>query len=1041
HIVLGAKSDDPMALGIDGKLLQQLNATGSVKLRSYSSIDLAGSTILGLEEQDHTLQMDKLVLDTPEIRGLGAAGDTATLQAKELTWRNTTGLAASAQTSEAALVLRAQPPLRDTQTGGVILGEGNKQASFAHTMVESQGDVVLSGSGSIYAQGDLTLQAARLTADTGSQQSVASQGTLTVARQVDGHTLGELRGAGAKVALSGQRIVQDGIIDLASGQLSLTGAGQAGQPDTVVLTEQSQTSAAGWERQAGANWSVSAPGGSIQITAQQGDVVLNGGLDVSAPTPISDSDTAKSAGAVIVSAVGTEGKAGTLRVGEHALIKGHAATDKLSGSLHVDAQRVADEGTPSSSGGTLDRLVAATQSGGMHHEVGIRIRQGDQSLNTSLRAQHVNLSADGGSLTLRNEGNIDARAPQGGVISLAAHGDVVVRASTVRADSTRAGANGGDILMSSAEGFIRLDSDQTQVSAQGDDAQDGRVVLRAQRHDDAASDADRVDIKPIQAHIAAGEVDVEAVRTYQGDTLAPGRTGVVYTETTTTVTNKVVTSVNASTTTVTTTPTTEVKVLTYVDGVLDDSLTKVTKKTGASVKTTSATKPGTKLGTTTIPTVLVSKSTVTSDPQKQVGLDDVVADAGGFMAHKDDVQVALGLADHVTGVAHVRTGTEVQSSGSFVLSRDLSMPDALHVDGEPMNLTIRATQDVTFKGSLSDGFEGAGRSQTVATPVSSSDAGSFRIVAGADLSAADVMQTQAGSNGTLTVEAGKVIRTTNGSIQLAASQNIELKTDYSATNKTPTQASVYVAGRLSELEDGQDFTNPSDAWGQFTEHGGRLELSAGGDIVAPGAAQTFANWFYHTANAADPDSGVPVNAAWWSSFDAFKQGVGSFGGGNIDVRAGGAIQNLTLVSPTSARTVNSSLTVSNGGDIDVRAGGDIRGGSLFAGKGVATVLSGGSITQGDALDSSKLQATTLSIGLMDAQVSLQAARDLNLDMVFNPTIWKNANRMASVGASYFTYSDTSAVAATSISGNVNWDMAASTSTYVGNVGRVFSSAA
>ncbi|HET8870507.1 MAG TPA: filamentous hemagglutinin family protein, partial [Aquabacterium sp.] len=224
-------------------------------------------------------------------------------------------------------------------------------------------------------------------------------------------------------------------------------------------------------------------------------------------------------------------------------------------------------------------------------------------------------------------------------------------------------------------------------------------------------------------------------------------------------------------------------------------------------------------------------------------------------------------------------------------------------------------------------------------------------------------------------------------------------------------------------------------------HGGRLELSAGGDIVAPGAAQTFANWFYHTANAADPDSGVPVNAAWWSSFDAFKQGVGSFGGGNIDVRAGGAIQNLTLVAPTSARTVNGSLTVSNGGDIDVRAGGDIRGGSLFAGKGVATVVSGGSIAQGDALDSSKLQATTLSIGLMDAQVSLQAARDLNLDMVFNPTIWKNANRVASVGASYFTYSDTSAVAATSISGNVNWDMAASTSTYVGNAGRVFSSTA
>ncbi|MDE2000632.1 MAG: hypothetical protein KGI52_17090, partial [Burkholderiales bacterium] len=34
------------------------------------------------------------------------------------------------------------------------------------------------------------------------------------------------------------------------------------------------------------------------------------------------------------------------------------------------------------------------------------------------------------------------------------------------------------------------------------------------------ADADRVNIKPIHAHIAAGEVDVEAVRTYQGNTFA-----------------------------------------------------------------------------------------------------------------------------------------------------------------------------------------------------------------------------------------------------------------------------------------------------------------------------------------------------------------------------------------------------------------------------------------------------------------------------------------------------------------------------------------
>ncbi|MDE2594586.1 MAG: hypothetical protein KGL57_10130, partial [Burkholderiales bacterium] len=1039
HMVLGAVADDSSALSIQGTLLQQLNATKSVKLRSYSSIDFAGSTTLGLQGDDQTLLMDKLVLDAPELRGLGAAGDTVTIQAKDLTWRNTTSHVASAQASDAQLVMRAQPPLRDTETGGLTLGEGSKYSSFASTNVQSQGDAILSGQGSLNAQGDLTIQAARLTADSATSQSIVSQSVLTIAQQADAHSLNERRGVAASVSLTGQRVIQDGIIDLPSGQLTITGTGQSGQDDTVVLTERSKTQAAGWTQKAGANWSVTAPGGDIQIVAKQGDVALNGLLDVSAPVPVSDTDTAKAAGQVLLSAVGTDGKPGTVRVGKHAQIKGSAASDKLSGSLQVDAQRVADEGEASTSGGTLDRLVSASQAGGMHHEVNVRIRQGDQSLNTAIQAQRVNLSADGGSLTLMSRGNIDATAPQGGVISLAARDDVVVNASTIKADSTRAGANGGDILISSINGFVRLEHEGTEISAKGDDALDGRVVLRAQRHDDAETDADRVNIKPIKAHITAGEVDVEAVRVYQGDTLSAGKTGTVYSETVTTVTNKVVTAVTKATTTVTTTPTTTVEVHTYVDGVLDDSLTTSTRKVGTAVKTVSATAPGAKVGTTTLPAVMVSQNTVTSEAQNQVGLDDVVTHADSFMSHKDDVQAALGLAEHVTGKAHVRVGTEVQSAGSFALSNDLSMPDALHVGGEPMSLTIRAAKDVTFNGSLSDGFDGAGRSMASATAILPGDAGSFRIVAGADVAAADVMRTRDGADGNLTVAAGKLIRTTSGSIELAAANNIELKTNYSSSNTKPVQASVYVAGRLAELAEGQQFENPSESWGQFTDHGGRLELTAGKDIVAPGAAQAFANWFYHTANAVD--SGVPVNAAWWSSFDAFKQGVGSFGGGNIDVRAGGAINNLAVVAPTSARTVDGVLTVSNGGDVDIHAGGDIKGGNLFAGKGVTTVVSGGALTKGDTLDVSKLPAMALNIGVMDAQVSLQSLGELNVGMIFNPTILQNATRVSGAGAVFFTYSDSSALVATSLQSDVNWRAGDATSNYLQNIAKSFSPAA
>ena len=50
-------------------------------------------------------------------------------------------------------------------------------------------------------------------------------------------------------------------------------------------------------------------------------------------------------------------------------------------------------------------------------------------------------------------------------------------------------------------------------------------------------------------------------------------------------------------------------------------------------------------------------------------------------------------------------------------------------------------------------------------------AASFRLVAGADLNAANALATNASADkGTLTVAAGKVVRTTTGSIEIAASK-------------------------------------------------------------------------------------------------------------------------------------------------------------------------------------------------------------------------------------------------------------------------------
>jgi hypothetical protein len=317
---------------------------------------------------------------------------------------------------------------------------------------------------------------------------------------------------------------------------------------------------------------------------------------------------------------------------------------------------------------------------------------------------------------------------------------------------------------------------------------------------------------------------------------------------------------------------------------------------------------------------------------------------------------------------------------------------------------------------LSDGFNGVKRSET-ATPTSLKGEGSsFRLVAGADLLAADVMQTSALQAGSLTIAGGKGIRTTSGSIELGASDNITLQP---GKNDAEAQAVVYVAG-LADADSPR-----GTAWQQFTHHGGRLELDAGGSVIAPAALQGFGNWFLHTGSGNS-------DLAWASSFDAFRQGVGSMGGGNVRVEAGLDIVNLGVVAPTSGVATKSNgvvtQTVANGGDILVRAGRDIKGGMMFLGKGRGVLEAGNSVTLGDARKGAKTESDAVApvLGLMDGQWRVQARDEVKISNVYNPTALngtskatKDARVSIEKSGSFVSYTDQSAVALASSGGSVH----------------------
>ncbi|MBC7702020.1 filamentous haemagglutinin family protein [Aquabacterium sp.] len=1024
RIAVGGVSADENALSLTGALLTSANQAKRLQLRSYSSIDLLGSVALG--GRDATVAkaplLQSLILDAPELRGIGQATDTASVLAQNIVLRNNSGLQAKpADPSVSKLDITAEPPVKDGVNGGITVGKGAQNLAFASAKLNTAADVVFSGKGMLGAQGALTVSTGRVTADKTAHHGVNSQGLLTIEKAANSRAQFSQVGAGGSLSLTGSRVVQDGFIDLPSGSLSLTGLGETGQDDTVRFTERSITQAKGWTAQAGTTWGATAQGGQIKATAARGDVVVLGTLDVSAPLPSSASDTAKSAGAIALTAT-----QGVLRLGDKALLKGSAATDTLSGSLTVDAGAVRNEAVAQAQAqtqaasvanaaaaeGTLDRLIDFANAGGLHGAVDVRVRQGDASLNTTLKAVRASLSADAGKLTLLGSAIIDARAPQGGLVQLASAKDLTVSAGAqILADSSRAGANGGDILLASASGQVKLEEDAL-ITASGDDALDGRVVISMQRDaldslvkEQAGKDADSIKT----ASITAGEVDVVGNRVYQGETVGEGRSGSVSTKTTTSTSTKTVTDVTDTETITTKTVTTKVK----VDASFKDPKTgKTVVKAGdtdtavAVEVSKKATPAGATLGSTS-KTDTTTPNVQTSQVGRYVGLADVSDDAETFMNNGSDVLSAMGL----TGRANLRAGVEIQSSGDFYLNNDLSLADKLHPGGQPVFLTVRADKNLSFRGSLSDGFASAARN----APINVGEGASYRLVAGADRSAANALKTSAAATGNLTIAANKVVRTTSGSIEMAAAQDIVLRTDES-NKTTPVQGVAYVAGRAEVDESSGGATN-------FTSHGGRFEATAGRDIVAPGVSQLFGAWFNHVGFS-DTESGQNVPVAWWSTFSAFKQGFGSFGGGNISAVAGRDISNLGVVAPTSAHVVTASerdaLVVENGGDVTIQAGRDIRGGSFFIGQGNGLVQAGGAIAIGDSLDTTKLSPVGVMLGQMNGNWSMQAVRDVNLALAFNPTIFTNTNRSSAIGGLYFTYGDDSTLAMSSVAGDVNW---------------------
>ncbi len=401
----------------------------------------------------------------------------------------------------------------------------------------------------------------------------------------------------------------------------------------------------------------------------------------------------------------------------------------------------------------------------------------------------------------------------------------------------------------------------------------------------------------------------------------------------------------------------------------------------------------------------------------------IQSETNTYMTNASQIKNTLNIGNDAR--FHLLPGVEIQSLGDLNLNTNWDLLGWRYAS-ETGVLSLRAAGNLNINQSLSDGVA-AVTNELLGTTRDRAQTGtswSYRLVAGADLAAADSLSVNAGV-GNITLSPDAQIRTGTGSIDIAAGNNLVLANNGAAiytvgenrgTGAMPMQNTGFDADTIQELI----------YKGDFLGNGGDIRIAVGGDITGASSSQLINEWMPRAAGMVElPTSdGGSINAelpaSWAINIDDFRQNIGALGGGDVTLSAGGNLKNLSIVIPTSAKpiaNVGGAAEISGGGNLHIVAGGDIRGGVFYVAQGHADIQSGGSVTAENSV------YPVLALG--DAQFKLTARKDLALEAIVNPTMLPQDPAQGHkdiydtrAQSTFFTYTDNSAAELAALSGAV-----------------------
>ncbi|WZB76538.1 hypothetical protein WJ972_13330 [Achromobacter insuavis] len=223
---------------------------------------------------------------------------------------------------------------------------------------------------------------------------------------------------GAELSLAGANVRVDGVIALPSGKLTLQGR------DSVLLADGSKLDLAGraiaFNDVLRYSW-----GGDLVLESSQGGIRQEAGslIDLSAR----DNDAGNLRAVALAAADGQVALLGRILGSSSGRYDaGGTEVPYRAGSVEVRAQRL---GAPGNLNADFEALNRRLNEGGVTGARSFQVKQGSLTLGDALRANDINLSIDGGSLTV--VGRVDASGERVGRIRLAARDGLTLASSAV----------------------------------------------------------------------------------------------------------------------------------------------------------------------------------------------------------------------------------------------------------------------------------------------------------------------------------------------------------------------------------------------------------------------------------------------------------------------------------------------------------------------------------------------------------------------------------------------------------------------------------